>query len=173
MMLPMGSHPRRVCAVLACVFWMSACSRESHPVAPSTPVANTPPVEARADEPVISSQPDASMTGPREPESGSDSGPASEPQGTTESTLVGTLRYRTVENSFGEVIFRGFMLVCEGETYVISMSRSDQRRYRALDGRRVRVTGMVVEGSPFAQFDPSTIHFSRIELDDGLVPDGG
>ena len=75
--------------------------------------------------PVISSQPDASMTGPREPESGSDSGPASEPQGTTESTLVGTLRYRTVENSFGEVIFRGFMLVCEGETYVISMSRSE------------------------------------------------
>ena len=177
--LLMSLSVRVTWAVLFGILCMSSCSRDARR---GDPVPAPPVIAAasrdREDVDIVSqprdtSSPDASTPGVRESDTEPDEAPASEHPRPTETTLVGTLRYRVQRNAFGEVMFRGFMLVTDSETYVIDLARSEHRGYRAWDGRRVRVTGTAVSGNPMAQFDPPSIRIPRIELVERAGRDGG
>ena len=161
---PMSSSLHFLATTLAVVLSLTACSREAHRGNTVQLSIATPSADAGEEAPATPQQPDVSR---------SDTGETPEPRRPTETTLVGTLEYGTLENSFGEEIFRGFVLSTGGQMVVIDLPRSEHQRYRAWDGKRVRVTGTMVEGSPRAEFDPSIVQLPQIELLGESGPDAG
>lgn len=149
----MSSPLQFLATTLAVGLCLTACSREAHRGNTVQPSIATPSADAGEEASATPQQPDA----PR-----SDTGEIQQPPRPSETTLVGTLEYGSLENSFGEEIFRGFVLSTGRRTIVIDLPRSEHQRYRAWDGRRVQVTGTMVEGTRWTEYDPSIVQLPQI-----------